>query len=129
MAFSMVISSVYSMSLPTGIPMAMRVTFTPAALELLREIGRGGFAFYRGIGGEDDFVDVAGIDAGEEIRDAQLVRADAVQRRNRAVQNVKDSVEVLGLFDGGDVGGLFDHADQALVARGDWCSRRRGRRR
>lgn len=30
MAFSMVISSVYSMSLPTGIPMAMRVTFTPA---------------------------------------------------------------------------------------------------
>ncbi len=31
MAFSMVISSVYSMSLPTGIPMAIRVTFTPAA--------------------------------------------------------------------------------------------------
>ena len=29
MAFSIVISSVYSMSLPTGIPMAMRVTFTP----------------------------------------------------------------------------------------------------
>ena len=28
-ALSMVISSVYSMSLPTGIPMAMRVTFTP----------------------------------------------------------------------------------------------------
>ena len=32
MALSMVISSVYSMSLPTGIPMAMRVTFTPARL-------------------------------------------------------------------------------------------------
>lgn len=32
MAFSMVISSVYSMSLPTGMPMAMRVTFTPARL-------------------------------------------------------------------------------------------------
>ena len=31
-AFSIVISSVYSMSLPTGIPMAMRVTFTPARL-------------------------------------------------------------------------------------------------
>lgn len=30
MAFSMVISSVYSMSLPTGIPIAMRVTLTPA---------------------------------------------------------------------------------------------------
>ena len=32
MAFSMVISSVYSMSLPTGMPMAMRVTFTPTRL-------------------------------------------------------------------------------------------------
>ena len=31
-AFSMVISSVYSMSLPTGMPMAMRVTFTPVGL-------------------------------------------------------------------------------------------------
>ena len=31
-AFSIVISSVYSMSLPTGMPMAMRVTFTPARL-------------------------------------------------------------------------------------------------
>ena len=29
MAFSIVISSVYSISLPTGIPMAMRVTFRP----------------------------------------------------------------------------------------------------
>jgi hypothetical protein len=32
MAFSIVISSVYSMSLPTGIPIAMRVTLTPARL-------------------------------------------------------------------------------------------------
>jgi hypothetical protein len=31
-AFSIVISSVYSMSLPTGIPIAMRVTFTPMRL-------------------------------------------------------------------------------------------------
>lgn len=31
-AFSIVISSVYSMSLPTGIPIAMRVTFTPTRL-------------------------------------------------------------------------------------------------
>jgi len=30
MALSMVISSVYSISLPTGMPMAMRVIFTPA---------------------------------------------------------------------------------------------------
>src|ERR1700726_1720057 len=34
------------------------------------------------------------------------------------MQNVEDTIEVLGLFDGGDVGGFFDHADKALVARG-----------
>ncbi len=62
-AFSIVISSVYSMSLPTGMPMAMRVTFTPAALELLREIGGGGFAFDGGIGGDNDFVDIPGVNA------------------------------------------------------------------
>ena len=38
--------------------------------------------------------------------------------RDRAVQDVEDSVEVLGLFYGGDVGRLFDYADQALVAGG-----------
>jgi hypothetical protein len=31
---------------------------------------------------------------------------------------VKDSIEVLRLINGGDVGRLFDDADQALVARG-----------
>jgi hypothetical protein len=32
MAFSMVTSSAYSMSLPAGMPVAMRVTFTPGLL-------------------------------------------------------------------------------------------------
>jgi hypothetical protein len=32
------------------------------------------------------------------------------------VEDVEDSVEVLGFVDGGDVGGLFDDANQALVA-------------
>ena len=117
MAFSMVISSVYSMSLPTGMPIAMRVTFTPAALQLLGKYTCGGLAFDCGIGGENDLVDVSGIDAGDQIRDAQLLRTDAVQRRDRSVEDVEDSVEVLGLLDGGDVGRLFDYADQPLVAR------------
>ena len=34
------------------------------------------------------------------------------------MQNVEDAVEMLGLFDGGDVGGLFDDTHQPLVARG-----------
>jgi len=32
------------------------------------------------------------------------------------VQHVVDAVEVVRLLNGGDVGGLLDHADQALVA-------------
>src|SRR5256885_17219185 len=47
-------------------------------LELLREINRGGFAFDSGIGGEDHFIHAAGFDAGEEIRNAELIRTDAV---------------------------------------------------
>ena len=31
------------------------------------------------------------------------------------MQNMKDTVEVLGFLDGGDVCRLFDHADQALI--------------
>ena len=34
------------------------------------------------------------------------------------MKNVKGSIEVLSLFNGGDVGGLLDDADQALVAGG-----------
>ena len=57
MALSMVTSSVYSMSLPTGIPMAMRVTRRSLPLQLLGEVGGGGFALDRGIGREDHFFD------------------------------------------------------------------------
>ena len=39
------------------------------------------------------------------------------KRRQRAVQHVIDAVVVAGLFDGGDVGRLLDHAHQPLVAR------------
>jgi hypothetical protein len=41
-----------------------------------------------------------------------------MQRRDGAVQHVVDAVEVLGLFDRSDVGRLFDHAHQALIACG-----------
>ena len=34
---------------------------------MLREIGGGGFAFDRWVGGDDDFVDVTGVNAGDEI--------------------------------------------------------------
>ena len=41
---------------------------------------------------------------------------DAVDRRNGSVQHVIDAVVVARLLDGGDVGRLFDHADEPLIA-------------
>src|SRR5258708_22381425 len=90
--------------------------FHAVALELLGEIRGSSFAFDGGIGGDDDLVDSAAVDARDEVRDSQLLRADAVQRRDCAMQDVEDAIEVLGLFDGGNVSWLFDHTDQALVA-------------
>jgi hypothetical protein len=52
------------------------------------------------------------------LLEAELLGADAVDGRERAVEDVVDAVVAAGLFDGGDVGGLFDDADDALVARG-----------
>src|SRR5260221_5895246 len=89
--------------------------FHADAFELLREISRGSFAFDRWVGGDDDFVDIARINARDEIANAQLIRTDTVQRRDGTVQDVEDSVEVLGLFDGRNVGRLFNYAHQALI--------------
>src|SRR3981081_1284915 len=92
--------------------------FDAHALELLREIRGSGFAFDRGSGGDDDLVDSAGVDAGDEVRDSQLLRTYSVQRGDGSVQDVEDAVKVLGLFNGSDVSGFFDDADQTLVAGG-----------
>ncbi len=60
----------------------------------------------------------AGGDAGEEVGDAELLRAYAADGREGAVEDVVDAVVAAGFFDGGDVGGLFDDADEAVVAGG-----------
>ena len=47
-----------------------------------------------------------------------MFRADTADGRERAVEDVVDAVVAARLFDGGDVGGLFDDADDVLVADG-----------
>ncbi len=90
------------------------------AADLVGEVGGGGFAFGGGRGGEDDFFDGAvGVgEAGEEVGDAELLRTYSADGRERAVEDVVDAVVAAGLFDGGDVGGLFEDAERALVADG-----------
>jgi len=65
---------------------------------------------------EEEVFDVLG--SGEALgRLNELVGADAVQGRERSVQDVVDAL-VAGALDGVDVGGLLDDAYQALIARG-----------
>jgi hypothetical protein len=52
---------------------------------LLREISGGGFALDRGVGRDDYFINVAGIDSRDEVRDAELFGSDAVQWLDGAV--------------------------------------------
>src|SRR5260370_994301 len=86
------------------------------ALDLLGEVNRGGLAFHGGIGGENDLIYLATLQALQQILNAQMLRADSVQRRKGAVQDVIDAIKVARLLDGGNVGGLFHHSHQALVA-------------
>ena len=116
MAFSMVISSAYSMSLPTGMPIAIRVTFS-RHVAIGRKISRRRLAFDGRIGGQDHFVHLTVLHPPHQIGNAQLLRAHSMQRRNRAMQHVVHAVKMLGLLDGGDVGRFFHDANQPLIAR------------
>ena len=82
-----------------------------------RQPACGRLAFERGAGGEDHFVDFAALTRATG-GGAQLIGAHAVEGRERAVEHVVDAVVAAGALDGGDVGGLLDDADEALVARG-----------
>src|SRR5208282_3852 len=85
-------------------------------LQLLGQIGGGGFAFDGGIGGEDDYFDFAGADPADQVGDAQLLGPYTVQGRNRAVEHVVDAVKMPRLLDRGNVGRFLDHADELLIA-------------
>ena len=104
----MVTSSAYSRSLPTGMPMPMRVTLMPSGLSSFREIDGGGFAFHVRVGGDDHFFDCAVGDAFDEALDAQLLRTDAAQGGEGPVQYVIEPVELARGFDADDVRRLFD---------------------
>ncbi|SPE30065.1 hypothetical protein SBA2_480006 [Acidobacteriia bacterium SbA2] len=84
-------------------------------LQLLGQVGGGGFAFDGGIGGEDDFFDFSAADPADQVGDAQLLGSYAVQGRNRAVEHVVDAVKMPRLLDCGNVGGFLHDADDLLI--------------
>ena len=85
-------------------------------LQQTREIHRGRFAFDVGIGREDDLVDTVLLDTREQLLDAQLLGADAFDRRDRTLQHVVATLELTGALDRDDVARLLDDAQHRGVA-------------
>ena len=56
------------------------------------------------------------VGAGEQLADAQPLRADPVDRRDRAVEDVVEALELAGPLEGEHVERLLDDAQPRLVA-------------
>src|SRR2546425_1915296 len=86
--------------------------------EQLREIERGGFALDVGVGGQDDLARGPILQAQQQFAHLQIVGADAVQRRERAKQDVVAPLELAGALHGEQIIRLLHDAEHAGVARG-----------
>ena len=90
-------------------------------LEALGEVHRGRLALEGRVGGHDHLDErlaVAGgcVGALEQLADPQPIRADAVDRRDRAVEDVVEALELARPLEGEDVERLLDDAQAGLVA-------------
>src|SRR4029078_2825138 len=90
-------------------------------LESLGKVHRGGLAFERRVGGHDHLDERLTIARGavrplQQLADAQLVRPDAVDRRDRPVEDVVEALELPGPLQGEHVERLLDHAQARRVA-------------
>jgi hypothetical protein len=83
-------------------------------LEQPRQVDGGGFALDIRVR-RQDHLGHAVPDARQQALDLQLVRPDALQRRQRAHQHVIHALEVARLLDSRDIRGLFDDADDVMI--------------
>ena len=116
MACASVPLSTYSSSPPTGTPRARRLTLSLRAAEQLADVVRRGLAFVGEVGRQHDLAHRAVQRSFEQAIEANLLRADAVERRQPAHQHEIESRVGLGVLDHHQIGGRFDHAQQGRVA-------------
>ena len=83
-------------------------------LEQPRQVDGGGFALDIRVRREDHLGHAA-PDARQQALDLQLVRPDALQRRQRTHQHVIHALEVARLLDGRHIRRLFDDADDVMI--------------
>ncbi len=84
--------------------------------EPVHDVMRGGLALDGGVDRQNDFAHAACGDAGDQLIDAEIVRADAIERRQRAAEHVVAGVQDVGALQRPQVGDVLDHDDQPVVA-------------
>src|SRR5262249_5705807 len=92
-----------------------REAYTERAQPLGEVVG-GRVALRVRIGREHDLLDAAAPHARLELGHAQLARADAVDRRERAAEHVVAAVEAAALLDRREIRGLLHHTHDRGVA-------------
>ena len=110
-----VTSSAYSRSPPTGSPLARRVTRTRSR-SLPGEVGRRRLARRVRVRGEDDLDHAVALDAVHELVDPQVLGLDAVERRERAAEDVVEAAVLRRPLERDEVDRLLDDADRRPVA-------------
>src|SRR6478672_4109341 len=86
---------------------------------LLQEVGdvvRGGLAIDGGIQCQDDFAHPRIVRARHQRVDGQILRADAVERRQRSPQHMIEAVGRIGPLQRPEIGDVGDHDDDRGIA-------------
>jgi methionyl-tRNA formyltransferase len=86
------------------------------AFDPFRQIMSGRLPLQRGVHRQDDLVDIARFDAGDERVDGKVFGTDAFERGEAAAKNVKAAREQAGALQGPKVGDFLYHAERSLVA-------------
>jgi hypothetical protein len=84
--------------------------------EHIDDVSTGGFSFDVGAEGKDDLLGRAVPDTFEERFNPEGIRTHVIQGGDPAAQTMVKAPECAGTFQGKDVGGLFDHAEQPGIA-------------
>src|SRR2546421_2428474 len=78
--------------------------------------GRGRLARHVRVGGEHHLLDPVLLDAPEQLVDPEVLRLDAVERRERAAEHVVEAPELVRALQRDQVDRLLDDADDRVVA-------------
>src|SRR5207244_2821755 len=87
-----------------------------AAAEAIGEICGRSLAGHVRVGREHDLLDAVRVDAAQELVDPQVFRLDAVERGERAAEDVVEAAKLVRPLERDEVDRLLDDADEGVVA-------------